>query len=108
MVAPHGPSGGAVGQAVLDDQADGGVDDPAGVVTAGVGQVGHVGVEVPAALRAEVPGGEHDEVAGPTGEGVAEVVEGATAPAIAVGTVLTSRAGPAAVVPASEADVWLR
>src|SRR3954452_6933560 len=82
VVAPQGPSGGAVGQAVLDDQADGSVDDPVGVVTAGVGQVGHVGVEVPAALRAEVPGVEHNEVAGPTGEGVAEVVEGATAPAI--------------------------
>src|SRR5437764_787538 len=58
MIAPQGPSGTAVGQAVLDDQADGGVDDPAGVVTSGVGQVGHVGVEVPAALGAVMPGVE--------------------------------------------------
>src|SRR5512135_788090 len=105
VVAPQGPSGGAVGQAVLDDQADGGVDDATGVVAAGVGQGGHVGVEVLAALRAEVPGVEHDEVAGPTGEGIAEVVEGAAAPTIAVGAVAAPWAGPAAIVAAAEADV---
>src|SRR4051794_30398143 len=107
VVAPQGPSGGAVGQAVLDDQADGSVDDPVGVVTAGVGQVGHVGVEVPAALRAEVPGVEHNEVAGPARERVAEVVESAAAHRIAVGATATARAGPATVVSAPEADLGL-
>src|SRR5262245_45648266 len=105
VVAPQGPAGGAVRQTVFDHQADGRVDDAAGVVAARVGQVGHVGVEVPAALRAEVPGVEHDEVAGPPGEGIAEVGEGAAAPAIAVGAVAAPRAGPAAVVAAAEADV---
>src|SRR3954471_18176114 len=61
VVTPQGPAGGAVRQAVLDHQADGGVDDPAGVVAAGVSQVGPAGVEAPAALRAEVLGVEHDE-----------------------------------------------
>src|SRR5512135_3578657 len=107
VVAPQGPAGGAVGQAVLDDQPDGGVDDAAGVVTAGVGHVGHVGVEVPAAPGAIVPGVEHDEVAGPSGEGVAEVVEGAAAPTIAVGAVAAARARPAAVVATAKADVGL-
>jgi hypothetical protein len=107
VVAPQGPFGGAVGQAVLNHQADGGVDDPPGVVAAGVGQVGHVGVEVLAALRAEVPGVEHNKVAGPTGEGIAEVVEGTAAPTIAVGAVAAPRAGPAAIVAAAEADVGL-
>src|SRR5262249_56449186 len=83
----------------------GGADGAVGVVAARVGQVGHVGVEVLAALRAEVAGVEHDEVAGPAGEGVAEVVQGAAAPAVAVGTVAAPRAGPAAVVAAAEADV---
>src|SRR5262245_59850531 len=64
-----------VRQAVLDHQSNGGVDDPACVMAPGVGQVGHVGVEGAAALRAVVLGVEHDEVAGPAGEGVAEVVE---------------------------------
>src|SRR5262245_23879597 len=105
VVTPQGPLGGAVRQAVLDHQPDGGVDDPAGVVAAGVGQVGHVGVEVLAALRAEVLGVEHDEVAGPAGEGVAEVVEGAAGGPVTVGAVAAPRAGPAAVVAAAEADV---
>src|SRR5512142_1277804 len=107
VVAPQRPAGGAVGQAVLDDRPNGGVDDAAGVVTAGVGPVGHVGVEVPAAPGAIVPGVEHDEVAGPSGEGVSEVVEGPAAPTIAVGAVAAPRAGSAAVVPAAEADVGL-
>src|SRR6516165_1369785 len=59
VIAPQGPAGGAVGQAVLNHQADGGVDDAAGVVAARVGQIGHVGVEVAAALGAEVSGVEH-------------------------------------------------
>src|SRR5512135_2346179 len=62
VVAPQGPAGGAVGQAVLDDEPDGRLDDPAGVVAAWVGQVGHVGVEVLAALGAEVPGVKYNEV----------------------------------------------
>jgi hypothetical protein len=107
VVAPQGPFGGTVRQAVFDHQPDGGVDDPAGVVAAGVGQVGHVGVEVLAALRAEVLGVEHDEVAGPSGEGVAEVVEDAAGGPVPVGAVAAPRAGPAAVVPAPEADVGL-
>src|SRR5512135_419742 len=40
--------------------------------------------------------------------GIAEVVEGAAAPTIAVGAVATARAGPAAIVAAAEADVGLR
>ena len=54
MVAPQRPLGGAIGEAVLDDQPDGGVDDPAGVMAAGVGQLGGVGVEVLAAAGAKV------------------------------------------------------
>src|SRR5262249_15694450 len=49
VIAPQGPCGRAIGQAVLDDQPDGGVDDPAGVMAAGVGQLGGGGVEVLAA-----------------------------------------------------------
>jgi hypothetical protein len=107
VVTPEGPFGGAVRQAILDHQPDGCIDDPACVVAAGVSQVGHVGVEVPAALRAEVLGVQHDGVAGPTGERVAEVVEGAAGGPVTVGAVAAPRAGPAAVVAAAEADVRL-
>src|SRR6478752_3273957 len=46
VLAPEAPTGGAIRHAVLDDQADGRIEDASGIVTAGVGQVGHVGVEV--------------------------------------------------------------
>src|SRR5512135_3597725 len=107
VVAPQGPAGGAVREAVLDDEPDGRVDDPAGVVAAGVGQVGHVDVEVPSATGAVVSGVEHDDIAWPAGEGVAEVVEGAAAPPVAVGAAAAARTGPAAVVAAPDADVGL-
>src|SRR3954447_21904834 len=62
VVAPEAPTSGAVRQSVLDDAADGGIDDAAGVVTAGFGQVGHVGVEILAAAGAIVLGVEHDDI----------------------------------------------
>jgi hypothetical protein len=31
MFSPEGPTGGAIRQAILDDEADGGVDDASGV-----------------------------------------------------------------------------
>ncbi len=57
--------------------------------------------------RAVVPGVDHDEVSGPTGAGVAEVVEGAAAPTIAVGTVAASWARTPAVVAAPAGDEGL-
>jgi hypothetical protein len=54
MVAPKRPFGRAIGEAVLNDQPDGGVDDPAGVMAAGGGPVGGIGVEVLAAVAAVV------------------------------------------------------
>src|SRR5215813_11383370 len=94
MIAPEGPFGGALGEAVLDDQPDGRVDDPAGVMAAGVGQVGGVGVEVLAAAAAVVLRAEQDDVARPAGEGVTQVVEGAADDPIAGGAVTAPRAGP--------------
>ena len=73
-------------------------------MAAAVSQVGHVGVEVLAAAGAIVLGVGHDEIAGPAGAKVAEVVEGATCRPVAVGTVAAPRARPAAVIatPAGE------
>jgi hypothetical protein len=107
MVAPEGPFGRAIGQAVLDDQPDGGLDDPAGVMAAGVGQLGGVGVEVLAARAAIVLRAEQDEIAGPAGVGVAQVVEGTAGDPIPVGAVTAPRAGAAAIVAAPDADLGL-
>jgi hypothetical protein len=107
VLTPEGPAGRAIGQAVLDNQADGGVDDAAGVVAAGFGQVGHVGVEILAALGAVVLRVDQDDVAWSSGEGIAQVVEGATCQAVAVGAMAASRAGPLAVIATLAGDLGL-
>ncbi len=76
-------------------------------MAAGVGQVGGVGVEVLAATPAVVLGTEQDDVAGPPGEGIAQVVKGATDEPIAGGLATAVRAGPAAVVAALDANLGL-
>jgi hypothetical protein len=50
---------------------------------------------------------EHDEVARPPGEGVAQVVEGAATEPVAVGTTSAMRATAPPVVPALDADLGL-
>jgi hypothetical protein len=105
VITPEAPTGGLIRQAVLDDEADRRGDDAFGVMTAGRGQVGAVGVEVPAALRAEVLGVGQDQVAGPPGDEGAEVVEGALEDAIAVGAVAATGTGPSSEVAASLADL---
>jgi hypothetical protein len=74
-------------------------------MAAGVGQVGGVGVEVLAAAGAVVLRAEQDEVAGPAGEGVTQVVESAAGDPIAVGAVTAPRAGAPPVVAAADADL---
>jgi hypothetical protein len=105
MIAPEVPAGGAEGQAVLDDQTDGQVDDAMGVVAAGWGEVGRVGVEVFAAAGAVVLGVSQADVVGPPGEEIAEVMEGALELAIAVGAVPTAGTGPAFEVAAASEDL---
>ena len=105
MLPPEAPRGGAIRPAVLDDQADGGLEDASGRVTAGVGPVGPVGVEVLATAGAMVLRGDHAEVGGPPGEGIAQVVEGAPSEPIAVGAVATAWAGPPALISARDADL---
>lgn len=105
MLSPEGPTGGAIRQAVLDDQADGGVDDAPGVVASGVGEVGHVGVEVPATASAIMLGVDQDDVAGSAGEGVAQVVKGAAGEAVAVGAMPAARTRPSAIIAAPAGDL---
>jgi hypothetical protein len=76
MVAPEVPTGGSVGESVLDDQADGGVLHAMGVATLGQRQVGHVGIEAASAMATDVLGVSDHDVDRPTGADVAQVVEG--------------------------------
>ena len=107
MIPPEAPAGGLVGQAVLDDEADGPGHDPLGVMAAGGGQVATVGVEVLAAGGAVVLGVGQDDVARPPGGEVAEVVERALEDAVAVGAVVAARAGPPPKVAAALAGLGL-
>jgi hypothetical protein len=50
---------------------------------------------------------DQDEIAGPSGEGVAQVVENAASPAVAVGTVSASRAGSSAIIAALAGEFGL-
>ena len=105
VVAPEGPFGDAIGQAVLDDQPDGEVGDAARVMAAGVGQVGHIGAEVLTATGAIMLGIEHNDVARPPGKGVAQVMEGPPSVPVAVGAVAAPRAGAPPVVAALDTDL---
>jgi hypothetical protein len=107
MFSPEGPTGGAIRQAILNDEADGGVDDASGVVAAGVGEVGHVGVEVLATVGAIMLGVDQDDIAGSAGEGIAQVVKSTAGEAVAVGAMAASRTGPPAVIAALAGDFGL-
>jgi D-arabinose 1-dehydrogenase-like Zn-dependent alcohol dehydrogenase len=107
VLTPEGPTGTAIRQAVLDDQADSGVDDASGVVAAGIGQVGHVGVEILAALGAEMLRVDQDNVARSAGEGVAQIVESAACDVVAVGAMSAVWAGPPAIVAVLAGDLGL-
>jgi hypothetical protein len=107
VIAPEAPTGRLIREAVLDDEADRRGDDAFGVMTAGRGQVGAVGVEVPAALRAEVLGVGQDQVAGPPGDEIPEVVEGALEDPVAVGAVAAAGARTPPIVAAASAEFGL-
>jgi hypothetical protein len=107
MIPPEAPAGGLIRQAILDDQADGRLDDPPGIVTARSSQVGHVGVEVLAARGAEVLGIGQAEIDRPPRSAIPQVMEGPCDLTVAVGAVAAAGARPAAVVAAASQDLGL-
>jgi hypothetical protein len=95
------PTGRAIGQTVLGDEADGEVLDAGGVLALGCGQVGHVGAEAEAAVGALVLGIGNDQIDGATSQDIAQIVQGAAGAATASGTLAAARAGSAGVVAAA-------
>ncbi len=67
----------------------------------------HISVEILAAAGAIVLGIDQDHVAGPTGQGVAQVVEGASHQPIAIGAMAAAWTGTAPVISALAADLGL-
>jgi hypothetical protein len=92
------PTGGPIGEAILDDQSHGGPLDPEGVTGLGHGQVGRVGEEASPARRTAMLGLPEDEVDGTTVAGIAEVVEAAVCDAVAARAVATGRAATPRVI----------
>ena len=77
MVAPQGPTGRAIRQAIFDHQAHGQRDGPVGVVTAGRGQIGQVGREIFPTPRTEVLGVGQVNLVRASRHQVAEVMQAA-------------------------------
>ena len=105
MFSPKGPTGGAIWEAVLDHQSNGGVDDPPGIVTARIGQIGHVDVEILAAWGAVMLRVDDDEITGSPREGIAEIVKGAACQTVAVRAMATVRTGSPTVIAAAAANL---
>lgn len=74
MVSPQMPTGGAVREAVLHDQAHRQTDNAMGVTGLRQGQVGHIGVERLAAPGAAVDRIGEYKVAGTPGNKVSQIV----------------------------------
>ena len=77
MVAPQGPTGRAIRQAIFDYQAHGQRDGPVCVVTAGRGQIGQVGREIFPTPRTEVLGVGQVNLVRASRHQVAEVMQAA-------------------------------
>ena len=92
---------------VLDDQADGQVDDALGVVASRRRQIGGVRVEVLATPGAVVLGVGQDDVVWSSGTEIAEVVQDPLELAIAVSAVSAPRTRPSFVVPAAPKGSWV-
>ena len=78
-----------------------------GRVTTGCSQVRHVGIEILAIAGAIVLGIDHNQFAGPTGQGIAQVVEGASHPPIAIGALAATWTESTTVISALVADLGL-
>jgi hypothetical protein len=101
VVAPQVPTGGLIGQAILHDDAHGQGHDTMRVVRFGQGVIGHVCVEILAATSAVMLRIDKVDVAGATGNQVADVMQDARAHSISSTTLATARTWPMLVIVAA-------
>jgi hypothetical protein len=98
VVTPEVPTGSPVRKPIFNDEANGQVDDPTGIMAAGRSEVGHVGVEVTAAAGAVVLRVDDQQAAWPVTERTAEVVQRAATFAMTEAGAVTTRTSPTAIV----------
>jgi hypothetical protein len=108
MVSPELPTGGAVGQAVLHDQAHRQADNAVSVVSLRSCQVGHSGVEKLATLAAVVLRVGEVNIAGASGNKISQVMERALVRAAsASATLAATRTGSMLVDATASHDLGL-
>jgi hypothetical protein len=104
MVTPEVPTGCLVRQSILGNEADGHAHDAMGVVSLGCGKVGHVGVEILAALAALVLRVGEMNFTRPTTDKVAEVVQFSREKFLAAAAFAAARARPRGKIPTAFND----
>jgi len=105
VIAPQMPASGLIGQAVLHDESDGQGNHAMGVMGLGQGVVGHVRVEILAAVGAAMLGVNDVDVARPPGNQVSHVVKDSLARTVAETRLATERARPMREVVAALNDL---
>ena len=108
VVPPEMPTRLAVGQAVLHHQTHGHCHNTVGVVALGQGQVRHVRVEVALALTAVMLRIRNDNIPGPLGNRIAQIVERPLQGSMPVATPLALRARAVGGISAAADDLGLR
>jgi len=108
VVAPQMPTGGLIGQAVLDDESHGQGDDAMGIMGPRHGVVGHVCVEVFAAVGAAMLGIHEVNVARAPGNQISHVVKDSFASTAAETRLATGGTMPMAEVAAAMNDFGFR
>src|SRR5215510_5626737 len=91
VVAPEVPTGGPVGQAILDHEPYGEVHHTVGVLTAGWCQIGEVGAKVLATLRTVMLGIRDDQITRTPHVEIAQVVQRPMRLLVPIGRVPTAR-----------------
>src|SRR5919201_1280756 len=107
VVAPHVPTGRAVGQAVLDHDADRQIDHPVGILTARWGQIREVGAKVLATLRTVMLGIGHQQIPRTPHVEIPQIMERPMKLLVPIGRVTTMRARVPEVVATVGDDLGL-
>jgi hypothetical protein len=106
MITPEMPTGGVVGQAVLNHEADRHGHDAMGIVSLGSGQIGHVGIEILAALTALVLRVGEMDFPRTTVDKVAEIVQFSGEDLASTAAFVATRTRPMREVSAAFDDLW--
>jgi len=83
------PGGRPVGQAVLHNQTHGQVNNPAGIVAAGIRKVAEIGIEIAFAFRTAVLGIADPKIDGTVGGQVSEIMQLSSKDFVPIGRVAT-------------------